>query len=245
MSRIERVELFQVDLTPPKPRSDAIQSFVRQETPIVRLTCADGAQGTGYAYTIGTGGSSVLALLADHLAPRLLARDAFEIERLWKDLFFHTHATAVGEITSLALAAVDTALWDGSSWVNVWNWAGGDPMVRQITNEAGLYSFGGCQQLVVVPMVYGGSGAVLELTIHVWNGSGLTEVYLHEGTHGTWSRSGANLAFEESVYLYGEPNCCPCNRQYLQHTWDGSAFVQTGSAVNPTYSGTPPPECAH
>ena len=140
-------------------------------------------------------------------------------------------------------ASVDN--WDSSSWVNVWNWAGGDPMVRQITNEAGLYSFGGCQQLVVVPMVYGGSGAVLEMTVHVWNGSGLTEVYLHEGTHGTWSHSGANLTFEESVYLYGEPNCCPCNRQYLQHTWDGSAFVQTGSAVNPTYSGTPPPECAH
>jgi hypothetical protein len=133
--------------------------------------------------------------------------------------------------------------WDGSSWVNTWNWAGGDPMVRQITDDAGLYSFGGCQQLVVVPMVYGGSGAVLELTIHAWNGSGLDEVYLHEGTHGTWSHSGANVIFEESVYLHGEPNCCPCNRQYLQHTWDGAAFVQTGSAINPTYSGTPPPEC--
>jgi hypothetical protein len=134
--------------------------------------------------------------------------------------------------------------WDGSSWVNVWNWPGGDPMVRQITDEAGIYPFGDCQQLVVVPMVYGGSGAVLELTIHVWTGSGLDEVYLHEGTHGTWSLSGDSVIFEESVYLHGEPNCCPCNRQVLQHTWDGAAFVQTGSAIVPTYSGTPPPECA-
>ena len=31
---------------------------------------------------------------------------------LWKELFFHTHATAVGAVTSLALAAIDTALWD-------------------------------------------------------------------------------------------------------------------------------------
>jgi hypothetical protein len=31
--------------------------------------------GTGYSYTIGTGGSSVVALLADHLAPRLIGRD--------------------------------------------------------------------------------------------------------------------------------------------------------------------------
>jgi len=109
---IERVEILQVDLAPKVVRTDAIQSFVTQETPIVRITCADGAQGVGYSYTIGTGGSSVVALLRDHLVPRLIGRDAAEIEAIWKDLFFHTHATAVGAITSLALAAIDTALWD-------------------------------------------------------------------------------------------------------------------------------------
>jgi len=39
---------------------------VSQETPIVAITDADGAVGTGYGYTIGTGGSSVMRLLADH-----------------------------------------------------------------------------------------------------------------------------------------------------------------------------------
>ena len=34
------------------------------------------------------GGSSVVALLRDHLAPRLIGRDAHEIEAMWKDLFF-------------------------------------------------------------------------------------------------------------------------------------------------------------
>ena len=42
----------------------------------MRITCADGALGAGYTYTIGTGGSSVVALLRDHLAPRLIGRDA-------------------------------------------------------------------------------------------------------------------------------------------------------------------------
>ena len=55
---------------------------------MVRITCADGAVGVGYTYTIGTGGSSVVALLRDHLAPRLVGRDASEIEAIWKDLFF-------------------------------------------------------------------------------------------------------------------------------------------------------------
>jgi L-alanine-DL-glutamate epimerase-like enolase superfamily enzyme len=112
MPTIVEARILQVDLAPKVPRSDAIQSFVTQETPMVRLTCDDGSQGTGYTYTIGTGGSSVIALLADHLCPRLIGREADEIEAIWKDLFFHTHATAVGAITSLALAAIDTALWD-------------------------------------------------------------------------------------------------------------------------------------
>jgi L-alanine-DL-glutamate epimerase-like enolase superfamily enzyme len=34
------------------------------------------------------------------------------IERIWRDLFFHTHATAIGPLTALALCAIDTALWD-------------------------------------------------------------------------------------------------------------------------------------
>ena len=112
MAIIERVELGLVNLTPKVKRTDAIQSFVSQETPMLRVFDRDGAIGTGYSYTIGTAGSSIMALLRDHLAPRLIGRDADAIEAIWRDLLFSTHATSVGAITSLALAAVDTALWD-------------------------------------------------------------------------------------------------------------------------------------
>ena len=112
MARIERVELAMVDLAPKVERRDAIQSFVSQETPLVTVTDSDGAQGIGYSYTIGTGGSSVMRLLADHLCPRLIGRDATEVEAIWHDLEFLTHATTIGAITSIALAAIDTALWD-------------------------------------------------------------------------------------------------------------------------------------
>ena len=107
----------------------------------MRITCDDGAPGTGYSYTIGTGGSSVVALLRDHLAPRLLGRDPECIEAIWKDLFFHTHATAVGAITSLALAAIDTALWDlrcRAHGLPLWKVAGGaQPRVPVYTTEGG------------------------------------------------------------------------------------------------------------
>ncbi len=112
MARIDRIELLMVDLKPKVKRVDAIQSFVSQETPIVRITDVDGVTGTGYSYTIGTGGHSVMALLQRTLVPALIGREAFEIERIWRDLLFMTHATSVGAITSIALAAIDTALWD-------------------------------------------------------------------------------------------------------------------------------------
>jgi hypothetical protein len=133
--------------------------------------------------------------------------------------------------------------WAGGAWVNVWSLAGGDPMVRQIENVAGLYGFDGCQQLLVIPLRYSGSGAILELHVYVWNGSGLSEVYAHDGVHGDWQKSGATIAFTESLYLFGEPNCCPCNQQILQHTWNGAAFIQTSSQIVPTYEGAPPDYC--
>lgn len=112
MARIERVELFMLDLKPKVKRVDAIQSFVSQETPFVRIVDSDGASGLGYSYTIGTGGPSVMALLERTFAPALIGREADEIERIWRDLNFLSHATTVGAITALAQAAIDTALWD-------------------------------------------------------------------------------------------------------------------------------------
>jgi L-alanine-DL-glutamate epimerase-like enolase superfamily enzyme len=140
-AKITSVDVWRIDLPPPVPRSDAIQSFVVQETPMVRIRCDDGGEGVGYSYTIGTGGSSVVALIADHLAPRLIGRDPACIEAIWRDLLFATHATSVGAITSLALAAIDTALWDWRCKRDgqpLWKAAGGaKPLTPVYTTEGG------------------------------------------------------------------------------------------------------------
>lgn len=112
MPRITHAKAFMVDLVPKVLRTDAIQEFKSQETIFVQLWDADSAQGMGYSYTIGDGGPSVLALLQHTLLPRLMGQDADRIEAIWRDLLFCSHATAVGPIMSLALAAIDTALWD-------------------------------------------------------------------------------------------------------------------------------------
>ena len=141
MAHITAVQICMVDLVPKTRRTDAIQSFVSQETPLVTIIDADGAQGTGYSYTIGTGGPAVMSLLRETLIPRLIGQDAEQIERIWRDLMFATHATAVGAITSLALAAIDTALWDlrcKRAGLPLWRLAGGaKPAIPLYSTEGG------------------------------------------------------------------------------------------------------------
>src|ERR1700730_15850272 len=112
MDKIVSVEVLQVDLKPKVKRTDAVQSFELQETPIVRITDADGAVGTGYSYTIGTGGHGIVELIARSLAPALIGREAGMVEQIWRDRLSRTQATSVVPTTSLSLAAIDTALWD-------------------------------------------------------------------------------------------------------------------------------------
>ncbi|HZC70140.1 MAG TPA: mandelate racemase/muconate lactonizing enzyme family protein [Jatrophihabitans sp.] len=112
MPIITSAEAYLVDLPVEAVRSDAVQSFVKQETVFVEIRTDDGILGRGYSYTIGTGGTAVLAMLRDYLIPRLVGADARRVEAVWRDVYNSTRATAVGAITSLALAAIDTALWD-------------------------------------------------------------------------------------------------------------------------------------
>ena len=141
MSVVTKAEAFLVDLEVEQTRTDAVQAFLSQETIFVELTTDDGATGLGYSYTIGTGGSSVVAMLRDHLLPRLVGQDARQIEGVWRDLFAATRATTVGALTSLALAAVDTALWDLKclrAGEPLWRVAGGfGPQVPLYDTEGG------------------------------------------------------------------------------------------------------------
>jgi L-alanine-DL-glutamate epimerase-like enolase superfamily enzyme len=128
MPVITAAEAYLADLAVETVRTDALQTFVKQETVFVEIRTDDGGEGTGYSYTIGTGGTAVLAILKDHLLPSLPGRDPRRVEAIWRELFLSTKATTVGAITSLALAAVDTALWDlrcRSAGEPLWVLAGG------------------------------------------------------------------------------------------------------------------------
>lgn len=128
MSRISKVDAWLVDIEVERPRTDAVQAFEKQETIFVEIETADGLRGIGYSYTIGFGGHAVLAMLHEHLLPQLKGVDSRNVESIWRMLSESTRATSIGAITSLALAAIDIAIWDvrcRRSDLALWRLAGG------------------------------------------------------------------------------------------------------------------------
>ena len=97
----------------PVALSDSTHGTIRSfELVTVRVRDDEGAEGTGYTYTVGAGGAAVHALVARDLAPVLVGRDAERIEGLWQTMWWALHYGGRGGAQSLAMSAVDIALWD-------------------------------------------------------------------------------------------------------------------------------------
>jgi L-alanine-DL-glutamate epimerase-like enolase superfamily enzyme len=78
----------------------------------VRVHDTDGAQGTGYTYTVGCNGAAIHATVAHDFAPLLQGQRADLIEALWQKLWWASHYGGRGGAAAMSIAAVDIALWD-------------------------------------------------------------------------------------------------------------------------------------
>ena len=97
----------------PVALSDSTHGTIRSfELVTARVRDDEGAEGTGYTYTVGAGGAAVHALVARDLTPVLVGRDAERIESLWQTMWWALHYGGRGGAQSLAMSAVDIALWD-------------------------------------------------------------------------------------------------------------------------------------
>lgn len=76
------------------------------------VTLEDGRCATGYSYTGGRGGQSIVAMIQYDLGPFLIGRDADDIEALYDAMQWHMHYVGRGGVLSFAISAVDIALWD-------------------------------------------------------------------------------------------------------------------------------------
>ena len=124
--------LYRIEL--PVALSDSTHGTMTHfELVTVRLRDADGAEGIGYTYTTGAGGTAVHALIEQGLRPVLLGADADKIEALWTRMWWTLHYGGRGGSVSLAVSACDIALHDLKAHrlgLPLWRMLGGfDPAV--------------------------------------------------------------------------------------------------------------------
>lgn len=134
-----QTELYYIPL--PEVLTDSMHGEMRYFSIIaVRIKTDKGAVGVGYTYTVGKqGGTSVLAMIRDDLAPILEGSDPRRIEQIWEKMQWHLHYVGRGGIASFAMAAVDIALWDLKAKL------AGEPLWRLLgghDNRARVYAGG-------------------------------------------------------------------------------------------------------
>jgi L-alanine-DL-glutamate epimerase-like enolase superfamily enzyme len=83
-----------------------------REILVVEIETESGFVGLGYQLYLHEGFRTVKACLEEMMIPRILGRDASEIEAIWGDLWTSTLADGRGGAPVLALSAIDVALWD-------------------------------------------------------------------------------------------------------------------------------------
>jgi len=79
---------------------------------ITTIRLSDGMEGTGYTYTGGKGGQSILAMIEHDLAPFVVGHEPFDIESIYDAMQWHIHYVGRGGIASFAISSLDIALWD-------------------------------------------------------------------------------------------------------------------------------------
>jgi L-alanine-DL-glutamate epimerase-like enolase superfamily enzyme len=127
-----RTGFYRVPL--PRLLTDSMHGTMREfELITVVVRDRDGAEGTGYTFTVGRNGGAIYDVLSREIAAIVVGKDADRIEAIWKELWWELHYGGRGGPTVLALSAFDVALWDlkaKRAELPLWNLLGGtDPRV--------------------------------------------------------------------------------------------------------------------
>ena len=134
MPRITSIEPGFYRIPLPTVLTDSMHGEMRAfELNTVRIRDAEGAEGTGYTFTVGRNGAAIDTVLARELPEIMDGEEADEIERLWQKAWWALHYGGRGGPTVLAISAFDMALWDlkaKRAGLPLWKALGGyDPRV--------------------------------------------------------------------------------------------------------------------
>jgi L-alanine-DL-glutamate epimerase-like enolase superfamily enzyme len=87
-------------------------SMTHRELVVLTVETDAGITGTGWLTTAGVGALAARAMIDSYFAPFLIGEDPRHNERSWTRLWSDAHAAGPAGITTLALSAIDIALWD-------------------------------------------------------------------------------------------------------------------------------------
>ncbi|MCC5873901.1 MAG: mandelate racemase/muconate lactonizing enzyme family protein [Gammaproteobacteria bacterium] len=96
-------------LDPPRFQADYARD---RDILVLEVETEDGHVGLGYQLFLWDGFVTTRACLEEIFLPRLIGRDAMEVEAIWQDNWQAAYADGRGGFALLALSAIDVALWD-------------------------------------------------------------------------------------------------------------------------------------
>jgi L-alanine-DL-glutamate epimerase-like enolase superfamily enzyme len=163
---LERIEATAYTIPTDGPESDGTLSWDATTLVLVRIE-GGGRNGIGYSYADG----ATAVLIRDKLVPPLIGRDAMAINARWHNMTVAIRNLGRPGICSMAISAIDTALWDLKAKLLDLPLAALLGMAR---DAIPVYGSGGFTSYSI---------AQLQQQLHGWMESGMRRVKMKIGRH--------------------------------------------------------------
>jgi L-alanine-DL-glutamate epimerase-like enolase superfamily enzyme len=106
-TKIERLDVSAYAVPTDFPESDGTLAWKKTTLVLVEVS-AGGRRGLGFTYA----DTATARLIKDLLADVVKGRDAMDVPGLWAEMVYHIRNLGRPGIVSMAISAIDTALWD-------------------------------------------------------------------------------------------------------------------------------------
>jgi L-alanine-DL-glutamate epimerase-like enolase superfamily enzyme len=93
------------------PWGDQTHKVTHIELVISEVKTDNGLTGTGFSYSVGVGAKAIQTFIDWYLAPKLIGSEVAP-QVVWKKAWKEAHDAGGGGISTMALSAIDIALWD-------------------------------------------------------------------------------------------------------------------------------------
>ena len=111
--KITDVESMLLHFPTPRLIADAHNILEKIEFVVALVRTDEGITGTGYTVTVGSGGDIIKQAIDAHLKNAVVGQDPFNVRKIWHDMHWgETHWVGRAGVTTMAMAAVDIAVWD-------------------------------------------------------------------------------------------------------------------------------------